>query len=784
MRMTDFFSRFKRGCVRQRAWLLVVVVGSIGAQVMQDLPLQLRISESLQERIPQSVRSKLPSFVFGDHITGRSDQKTVVEGHAVLRKGDTVIQADHQEYDQSTDMARACGNVRINRAGNVYQGPLLELNVESFEGFFSQPSYQFLRNEAHGQADRVDFLGEQRAVIHNASYTTCRSLPGADWLPDWILRASTLTMDHEADIGTASDARLSFKGVPVLPIPYLSFPLSDRRKSGFLPPTVGLDNDNGMEVAVPYYWNMAPNRDATLTPTLMSKRGINLGSGFRYLEPTYSGNIHLDWMPADALRDANRWGINLAHQASLASDWTDNGLRLNLGLNRVSDDNYWRDFTRTNASLTQRLLANDATLSWTNGSFTNSVRTLKWQTLQDVTAPITPPYDRLPQLTTSYVRTNFGGFDYSMTADYTRFQADMVRTGQANGLRLYSLMQVAYPMIAPAGFLKPKLQWHGTQYQFETANGDNSASRALPTFSLDSGLVFERDTRLLGRNVRQTLEPRAYYVNTPYRDQSLLPNYDSGANDFNLATIYTENAFVGNDRISDSNLLTLGVTSRFLNPDSGSEMARLGVAQRLRFTDQNVTLPGGIAAKDRISDVLLGGSVNWNPHWSMTGTVQFNPTTEQSVRSTLGARYNPGSYRSVTTAYRYQRDLSEQIDIGWQWPINDFWGDRGQNLGSGRGQGDQRWYSVGRMNFSMNESKIVDSVLGIEYDAGCWLGRVVLERLQTSTITASQRLMFQLEFVGFSRLGVSPLKSLKDNIPNYQNLREPAVAPSRFNNYD
>lgn len=786
MSMTDFFCRsvFKRGCVGQRAWLLVVVAGSIGAQVMQDLPLHLRISESLQEQIPQSVRSKLPSFVFGDHITGRSDQQTVVEGHAVLRKGDTVIQADHQEYDQSTDMAKACGNVRINRAGNVYQGPLLELNVDTFEGFFSQPSYQFLRNDAHGQADRVDFQGEQRAVIHNASYTTCRRLPGSDWLPDWILRAGTLTMDHEADIGTASDARLSFKGVPVLPIPYLSFPLSDRRKSGFLPPTVGLDNDNGVEVVVPYYWNMAPNRDATLTPTLMSKRGVNLGSGFRYLEPTYSGNIHLDWMPLDALRDANRWGINLAHQASLASDWTDNGLRLNLGLNRVSDDNYWRDFTRTNASLTQRLLANDATLSWTNGSFTNSVRTLKWQTLQDVTAPITPPYDRLPQLTTSYVRTNFGGFDYSMTADYTRFQADMVRTGQANGMRLYSLMQVAYPMIAPAGFLKPKLQWHATQYQFETTNGDNSASRALPTFSLDGGLVFERDTRLLGRDVRQTLEPRAYYVNTPYRDQSLLPNYDSGANDFNLATIYTENAFVGNDRISDSNLLTLGVTSRFLNQNSGAEMARIGVAQRLRFTDQNVTLPGGIAAKDRISDVLFGGSVNWNPHWSMTGTVQFNPTTEQSVRSTLGARYNPGSYRSVTAAYRYQRDLSEQIDIGWQWPINDFWGDRGQNLGAGRGQGDQRWYSVGRMNFSMNESKIVDSVLGFEYDAGCWLGRVVLERLQTSTITASQRLMFQLEFVGFSRLGVSPLKSLKDNIPNYQNLREPAAAPSRFNNYD
>jgi LPS-assembly protein len=306
----------------------------------------------------------------------------------------------------------------------------------------------------------------------------------------------------------------------------------------------------------------------------------------------------------------------------------------------------------------------------------------------------------------------------------------------------------------------------------------------LPTFSLDSGVVFERDTQLFGRNLLQTLEPRAYYVNTPYRDQSLLPNYDSGANDFNLSTVFTENAFVGNDRISDSNLLTLGVTTRFLNPDTGAEAARFGVAQRLRFKDQNVTLPGGVPVADRISDILLGGAVHWDARWSFDGAVQFNPKTDQSMRSTLGARYSPGTYRTVSAAYRYQRDASEQLDLGWQWPLNDLWGDRGQNLGSGRGQGDARWYSVGRLNYSMFDGKLVDSVLGFEYDAGCWLGRIVMERQQTSTATATQRIMFQLEFVGFTRLGVSPLKSLKDNIPNYQNLRDTGAAPSRFSNYE
>jgi LPS-assembly protein len=764
----------------------MMLTGTVSAQVPTDVPMALRNSPALQDSISNASRPTLPSFLYGNQITGRPDLETVVEGNAMLRKGDLVIKADRLEYNQATDLAKALGNVRINRAGNTYEGPLLELRVDAFEGFFNQPRYQFLVNGAHGQADRVDFLDEQREVIHNASYTTCRRLPGPSWMPDWILRAGTISMDTEEDVGTAKNVLLSFKGVPLLPIPYLTFPLSDQRKSGVLPPTVGLDNVNGWEVVVPYYWNIAPNRDATFTPVLMSKRGVNLGTDFRYLEPSYSGDVHWDWMPNDQLRESNRWGLNYTHQARLQNAWADAGMALRLSLNRVSDDNFWRDFTNSSSSLTQRLLANDASLTWSNGNFSNSLRTLKWQTLQDVTAPIIPPYDRLPQLNSTYSRSNINGFDYSIGLDYTRFESDQSRTGQVNGQRAYSLMQVSYPLSSAAGFLKPKLQWNATAYQFESplANGAIAASRVVPTFSLDSGLVFERDTRLFGRDLRQTLEPRAFYVNTPYRDQSLLPNYDSGANDFNLATIYSENVFVGNDRISDSNLLTLGVTSRYLNPETGAEVLRIGVAQRLRFTDQNVSLPGDAPVVDRISDLLLGGSVNWDPRWSLNATVQFNPTTEQSVRSTLSARYNPSGYRTVTAAYRYQRDLSEQLDVGWQWPLNDLWGDRGQNLGSGHGQGDGRWYSVGRLNFSMDESKLVDSVLGFEYDAGCWLGRIVLERLQTSTITASQRIMFQLEFVGFTRLGVNPLKSLKDNIPNYQNLREPAAAPSRVSNYD
>ncbi len=758
----------------------------VSAQPATDAALNLQTSPLLQERINPEVRNSLPSFVSGQRITGRPDQETVVEGDAMLRRGDLVIKADRLEYTQPTDVARAQGHVLINRAGNVYEGPLLELRLDTFEGFFNQPSYRFLRNEAHGEADRIDFLDEQRAVIHNATFTTCRRLPGPSWLPDWILKASTLNLDNEKDVGTATGALLSFKGLPLLPVPYISFPLSEKRKSGVLPPSIGLDTVNGTEISVPYYWNMAPNRDLTLTPTVMGKRGVNLDTEFRYLEANYTGNLNLDWMPSDLLRNSNRWGLNLNHQAQIASAWTKDGARLNLSLNRVSDDNYWRDFTRSSDSLTQRLLANDATLSWTQGAWVNRVRTLKWQTLQDVTAPIIPPYDRLPQFSTSYVGGHEAGFNYALDADFTRFQSDPTRTLQANGQRGFAVLQASYPMKAGGGFLTPTVKLHASQYQFDTAlaNGDTSVRRVVPTFSLDSGLVFERDTSLFGRKLSQTLEPRAFYVNTPYRDQSLLPNYDSGANDFNLATIYTENAFVGNDRISDSNLLTLGVTSRLLDPATGAEVVRLGVAQRLRFSDQNVTLPGDVPAQNGVSDLLLGGSIHWDPRWSMDATVQFNPTTEQSVRSTLSARYSPGHYRTVTAAYRFQRDVSEQVDLGWQWPVNDLWGDKGQNLGAGQGQGGGRWYSVGRLNYSINERKLVNALLGFEYDADCWLGRIVFERLQTSTSTATQRIMFQLEFVGFTRLGVNPLKSLKDNIPGYQILREPGGLPSRFGNYD
>ncbi len=750
-------------------------------------PLMLKRTPLLQEDIPSVVRKQLPSFMSGQRTTGRTDLETVLEGDAEMRKGDTVIRADRLEYYQPDDLAKARGNVRMNKAGNIYEGTVLELKVEAFEGFFSEPNYQFLKNGAHGEASRVDFIDDKRMVIRDATYTTCRRNGGPSWMPDWILRASNIRIDNDEEVGQADGALLSFKGVPLLPIPSISFPLSERRKSGFLPPTIAIDNVNGVDLSIPYYWNIAPNRDATFFPAVMSKRGVDLAGEFRYLESDYRGTARANFMPSDQLRNRDRWGYSVLHSGSLATGLSGLGtLGINLNLNRVSDDNYWRDFSRGMTSLTQRLLTSDAQLSWGSGNFSAGLRALKWQTLQDVASPIVPPYDRLPQLTGRYSRYNVGGFDFSVDGDYTQFEAARLLTGQPNAKRSFALAQISRPWQAPGWFFTPKVQLHSTNYQFDQPliNGATTANRTVPTFSLDGGLVFERDASYLGRSFRQTLEPRAFYVYTPFRNQSLLPNYDSASNDFNFATIYTENAFGGNDRISDNNLLTLGATTRLLDPETGAEAARFGIAQRLRFKDQNVTLPGGTPVSDRLSDLLAGATINWTPQWSLDSTVQYNPKTSRSIRSTIGGRYTPGNYRVVSAAYRLQRGSSEQLDVGWQWPLNDLWGDKGVDRGPGQGLGEGRWYSVGRMNYSLRDKKLVDTIVGFEYDAGCWIGRVVVERLQSSVTTANKKILFQLEFVGFSRLGSNPLQTLKDNIPRYQYLREQTVAPSRFTNYD
>ena len=762
-------------------------------QTPEEAPAILKASPLLAEKPPGGEANLPPTFVFGDNLSGRTNLDTVIDGNAELRRGTKAIRADRIEFYQPDNTVKARGNVRVSSEGNQFQGQELQIQMDNFEGYFTQPSYRFLSNGGNGQARQIDFINDKRLVAHQATFTTCERNDEATWSPAWVISGTSFQFDTEEQIGVAKGAVLRFKDVPILAFPTISFPLSDKRKSGLLPPSFTIDSTSGAGISLPYYFDIAPNRDATVTPTVMSKRGVDLGGEFRYLERDYSGKLRANFLPSDKLRDNNnRWSYSLQQTGTVKTGLAAVGnLGLNLNLNRVSDHDYARDFPRSSASLTQTLLANDASLSWSRGYFSTAIRALKWQTLQDPLAPIVPPYDRLPQITARYARINapvagLNGFDWSLSGDFTRFSANSQLTLQPNSDRAVMLAQISHPWITPSGYITPKLQLHATSYSFNSplANGSLSASRVLPTFSLDSGLQYERQASFLGRAFIQTLEPRAFYVHTPYRDQSQLPNYDSGANDFNFATVFTENAFAGNDRISDANLLTLGLTSRLLDPATGAEAVRFGVAQRLRFTDQKVALPGLLPITDRISDVLVGSSIKWVPQWSFDGTVQYNEKSRTSERSSLSARYNPGNYRVLSVSLLRQINVSNSVDVGWQWPINDLWGDKGQELGAGRGQGGGRYYTVGRLNYSVLDKKLVDGIIGLEYDGCCWIGRIALHRSRNATASTNTRILFELELVGFSRIGDNPQAVLKTNIPRYQNLRGPVTSPSRFTNYD
>jgi LPS-assembly protein len=584
--------------------------------------------------------------------------------------------------------------------------------------------------------------------------------------------------------------------------------LTAQRKSCFLPPVFAVDNKGGVEASIPYYVNLAPNRDLTINTTTMAKRGTRFDSEFRYLErkipsPPYEGVAKLKVMPYDALRGNYRWGYTHQH-----TGWPDASQPIGFGfnLNRVSDSNYWKDFsTVSGGPLTQRLLPSSANLTWVRGTFTTNTSVTQYQTLQDVTSPIAPPFNRLPQVNANYLRADVGGLDMSVGAEATRFSADRqwycsVYAGsqycnQPNAQRLVVLTQVSAPQYLPYGYITPKLMLQTRQYQYnETYNGvdgksaaTQSASVTVPTFSLDSGVVFERPSQWFGTPWTQTLEPRAYFVNTPYRSQSDLPNYDTGVNDFNFATIYTENAYSGQDRISDSRTLTVGATSRLIDAETGAEGARFSLAQRFRFKDQKVVLtPTTAPLTDSFSDILVGASTYLTPRWALDSIAQYNPETAVSERYSMGMRYNPSSYRVLTASYRYQRSISTTMDVAWQWPLNDLWGDKGVDSGRGRGLGEQRWFTVGRGNYSMLEKRFIETLTGLEYDAGCWVGRMAISRSQVSlTDSPNTRLMFQLEFNDFSRVGINPLTTLKNNIPRYQNLRENLRdSPSRFGQYE
>jgi LPS-assembly protein len=401
----------------------------------------------------------------------------------------------------------------------------------------------------------------------------------------------------------------------------------------------------------------------------------------------------------------------------------------------------------------------------------------RWQILQstDPAAAIAGPYNRALRLGARAGGDIGYGFHAALESEVNRFTkpSNDAAIDQTTGLRWHAVGHITRSWEEPGWWIRPKLAANVASYALDQpmVDGRTSATRLIPTFSIDTGAVFERESEWFGRSQRQTLEPCVLYVNTPYRAQSTLPNFDSGANDFNAVSLYWENAFSGIDRVSDAHQLTAGVTTRFFDETTGAETLRLGLAQRYLFQDQLVT-PDGVPLTQQFSDLLLEGSSTLIPHWRLDAAVEYSPEINRSVRSIVSARYLPAPFHVLSATYRLARGLSEQVELGWQWPV---YRGNAKNDGNARCQGTL--YAVGRVNYTVRESRVSDSIAGFEYDAGCWIGRVVAERLSTGLNEATTRLLLQLELVGLSRLGSNPLRVLKDNIPGYQLLREDRKGP-------
>jgi len=736
-------------------------------------PLSLQPSTQLAP-VPrgEQVRQR-PIYLFADEVRARPDLDAVAEGRVEFRRAGTVIRADRLTYDSPDDLAIARGHVQILREGSIFRGPELQLKVQRFEGFFLLPEFEFPLLGSGGRADRVDFLDASRSRLNNALYSSCPRDGSGD--PDWLLRATRVRLDMDTNEGRAEGAVLSFLGVPILGLPVLSFPLSDDRKSGWLPPNFGLDSRSGFEFGVPYYWNIAPNRDATITPTVLTRRGVALGAEFRYLEPGFRGRLNLDLLPYDRVSGEARWAGTFEHEGQWQRDW-----RYRANLFRVSDDAYWEDFPRNVHSITPRLLPQDlqAERSWQTpfGTALTYARLQRWQVLasRDPAGLIVPPYERSPQLGLRLQPQMPAHLQASFETEVNRFTRPSVTdyTDTAlTGWRWHALGQVSRTWGDGGWWFKPKVAFNAAAYGTDEpmSDGRSRASRLIPTLSVDTGMVFERNSRWFGRAMRQTLEPRVLYVNTAYRDQSRLPNYDSAERDFNLVSLFGENAFSGIDRVADAHQLTAGVVTRWLDAQSGAEMMRLGLAQRVRFRDQRVTIDGSAPLTQRLSDVLFEGATGLVPNWHFDAAIQYNPDIKRTVRASGTILYSPGPFKTISAGYLFTRGLSEQVSVGWQWPM---YRGSARPIGASNGCGGTL-YAVGRVNYSMTDSRITGSLAGLEYDAGCWIGRIVSERQSTGRSDANTRLLIQLELVGLSRLGSNPLQVLKDNIPGYRLLRDP-----------
>jgi LPS-assembly protein len=727
---------------------------------------QPNTDSSCRPEVVPSGTAETPIVAQAEQIMGRPERFLELKSNVEITNKDLVFRSDFAKFRNVENDVFATGKPSIQRGASCYTGKDIQLKLDTGEGYVIEPKYTVARiqgDPAKGQADRIDFLSDEVSKVKNATYTTCQALD-----PDWYLKSSRLDLDTGFDRGIAWGSTVYFQHVPILYLPPFvpfTFPLSGSRQSGILPPTYGTTTRGGTELTIPYYWNIAPNRDLTYTARKIALRGMLNAAEVRYLGENHSGEFYGAYLANDNARRAINTAAKKADTASQPVNtnryWLESSHRQILSKNadfswnvkEASDNNYPADFFDTLPQVTQRLLPRDFDFRY-RGEFWNvGVRASSFQVLQDSTDPaqrIQTPYQRLPQITFHAEKTQVLGLNLAVDSTLTRFWNPTLVSGDRATIN----PRVSMPFVRPGYFFTPSVQVNAASYSLTNFPKSTSANAAppqttyqsvVPTYSLGTGLVFERDTNLLGNELTQTLEPRLLYVKTPYRDQSKLPLFDTAEADFNLAQIFAENTesqqnrYAGLDRIGDANQLTAVLVSRFIE-GNGGERIKFAVGQRFYFNTQQVGLDATSVPSS--SDLLLASNGTIVHGLSFDVALQMSQTDQRTVSSNYALRWNPAPGSSFNIGYHSQKNGIEQVDFSAQTPLY------------------KRFYASAVTNYSLRDRRVNVSTYGLEYRHDCWSFRLVQQRFDASLNNQPKRLFFQLVLNGLSSFGTKPKETL------------------------
>lgn len=655
-----------------------------------------------------------------------------LQGNVVGGRGDQQLQTERLQYDAKTDHAQAEGRVRYWRGNRLLSGESASLNLGADTGEVQQARFWLTDKHIRGQAAVVQLLGPSLSQSQQVQFTTCD-----EGNEDWMLRASSLRLDTVANEGIARHARVSFMHVPIFYFPYLSFPLAGR-KSGFLVPSLGESTTSGTELALPWYWNIAPQRDATLTPRFMSRRGVLVEGEFRYLTRSSHGQINVGQLSHDRVAKDDRSALHVQHQGQPAKGW-----HTAVDYQRVSDGDYLDDFGGDLTTTSVTHLERRGEVGYRGDSWQANLLLQGYQTLDPAVASSARPYQRFPQLTlNSREWQGLAGLHLGLSAEAVQFDRETGVTGS----RLDLQPHISWPWRGAAGFLLPRLTLRHTQYALQDNDpaSDASPTRNVPIFSLDSGLVFERELEGDGRARVQTLEPRLYYLYAPRREQQNLivdetgtsRVFDSSLPQFGLSQLFRENRFNGGDRVADANQLSAAVSSRFLDA-GGRELLSASAGRIFYFQDREVTLPGAAVETTTASNWVAELKSQWTPYTRLRSSLEWDSETAEWARGSLDWRYQKDPRRVLRWAYRFERDTLKQFDVAGMWPIA------------------QRWHLVGRWLRSMKDQVTLETLKGVEYESCCWAVRLVRRRYRVDAAdeTVSDAIWLQLELKGLTSVG-------------------------------